>query len=164
MGDNPYAPPHAPVSDVVAHANPSTPTYVLYSSQQMFIAAFLGSPLAASWFGWRNLRALHRDVLANRILIAGILATLALLALVSVIPEELHIPNALIPLIYSLLIRWYAQTHFGDTFREHLKAGGRRGSYWVVAGISLASVVVILLVLVAGIFAWSYFHDAKVVM
>ena len=164
MTDNPYAPPNAPVSDVAATASSSTPTYVLYSPRQIFIAAFLGSPLAASWFASRNFRALSRDVLAQRTLIAGLIATVAVLALAFAIPEELHIPNTLIPLIYSLLIRWYAQSYFGDTFEKHMKSGGRRGSYWVVVGISLACIVAIMAVLAVGIIAWSYFSGAKVVL
>jgi hypothetical protein len=164
MTENPYAPPKAPVSDVAVAPNLSTPTYVLYSPRQFFIAAFLGSPLAASWLASRNLWALSRHVLAKRILLAGLITTVAIFAIAFAVPDGQHIPNTLIPLIYSLLIRWYAHSYFGDTYESHIKSGGRRGSYWSVVGISLACIVAIMAAVVGGIFAWSYLTGGKVVL
>jgi hypothetical protein len=161
MTDNPYAPPTAPVSDVANTARSATAPYALYSPRQIFIAAFVGSPLAASWFASRNLLALSQAQLANRILIGGYIATAAVLALGYALPDDLHIPNTLIPLTYSILLRLYAQHLFGGAFDKHVQSGGRRGSYWTVVGLSLAYLLAIAVALVACAFAWSYFTGSK---
>jgi len=157
MTENPYAPPRAPLSEIATAADSAAAQLAMYSPRQIFVASFLGSPLAASWFASRNFRAFSQDWLAQRILLGGFLATAAALALGYTLSERLHVPNTAFPLLYSLLIRWYAQNLFGSAFEKHVQSGGRRGSYWTVVGISLLILVAVLAVIFGCIFAWSYF-------
>jgi hypothetical protein len=95
------------------------PQYRLYSPRQIFLASFIGSPLAASWFAASNHRSLSRGVLARRRLVGGAIATAVLMAIAFVLPERG--PKSSFPLLYSPLIYVLAQAWFSAAFAAHLK-------------------------------------------
>jgi hypothetical protein len=151
MTRNPYEPPNAPISDsqpldVAPHGGVGTLT--LFTTPQIFLASFLGSPLAAAWFAVANFRALGKPEQARQTLVRSVIATMLVLALASVLPEGT--PNILLPLVYSFAIRAMADAQFGAVLREHAAAGGKKGSWWLVVGVSFA-ICLVLLALIFGV-------------
>lgn len=125
-------------------------TQALYSPRQIYLAAFLGSPLAAGWFISRNYKTLDRPRLATRMLWLGLVATILAMAIAFVLPDKL--PNSLWPLLYSTLIFLYANSQFEWLTKHHYAAGGRKGSWWAVIGISLLWAAILLGVLFGALF------------
>jgi len=115
-------------------------TTTLYSLHQIFVASFIGTPIASAWLASKNYSGLGRNAEARRILLLGAAATVAL-AFVSV-ALPLPSPNVALPLLYSAGIYFYAQHLLGPTIEEHLDSGGNRGSWWMVIGTSLCWLVV----------------------
>ena len=126
----------------------------LYSTRQIFAASFIGTPAAAAWFMSLNYRALSRPEKAREMLILGGLATLVAMGAALVLPDTK--PNSLWPLLYSVGIYYYARTLFESSFQGHIAAGGPRGSWWRVVGISLLFMValVALLLVIILVLPW----------
>jgi hypothetical protein len=120
----------------------------LYTHQQIGIAAFLGSFLAASWFYGQNLSGTGQPEKKTKALLTGLLATIAVMAIALVLPDS--VPSVVISISCYFAARAYAEKQFRKTVAEHLAAGGRRGSWWVVVGVSLLFAIAILAIAFAG--------------
>ena len=143
MDRNPYSPPGAPVADV-ARSGP------LYSPRQIYLASFLGSPIAAAWLFHRNFTTLGDESRAQLALGLGFAATVAVVVLGIYLPKGS--PNLLVPIIYSYAIYQYAAMVFKAAYEKHLTEGGRRGSWWMVVGVSLLAVMILFGVAIAVAF------------
>lgn len=137
MDRNPYAPPRSAVVGSVATSagGVPAPAELLYSANQIAVAAFLGTPLAASWLAARNFRALGQEEAVGRTWGAGILLTAIVLAISFVLPDRF--PNSLLPLAYCLALRAVAEWKFKAVVDAHLTAGGSLASWWRVVGIGI---------------------------
>ncbi len=145
---NPYAPPEAKVSDLESVA-PGAPisSAKLYTHQQIGVAAFLGSFLAASWFYAQNLVAIGQPEKKAKALWVGVFATVAMMGIAYMLPDR--VPAVVFSVVALISARAYAEMNFRKIVGEHLAAGGKRGSWWVVVGVSLLFVLAILAVVFA---------------
>jgi hypothetical protein len=151
-GRNPYAPPKSSVDDPAAPTRwpQRTASGPLYSPTQIAVAAFLGSPFAGAWFIAANYRALESPRMARKIILTGVIATVALLGIAFVLPDRF--PHYLLPMVLAFACRAYAEAMFAATLKQHLSAGGSTGSWWRVVGISLLIVSVLVIIMVAVTF------------
>ena len=140
MDRNPYSPPGTPVADV-ASSGP------LYSPRQIYLASFLGSPIAAAWLFHRNFLTLGNESRAQLALGLGVAATVALFVVGMYLPKGS--PNLLVPIVYSFAIYQYATLVFKAAYEKHLTSGGRRGSWWMVIGVSLLAAMLVFGVAIA---------------
>lgn len=127
--------------------NEST-TQRLYSPGQIALAAIIGSPIAACWYFARNYRALGKSESAKHCLVWGSVGTVVLFAIIFILSFIVHLqlPNQVIPIGYTLGLREAAKRIHGGTVAQHISAGGRLGSWWSVAGVSLLFMVGVLAV------------------
>ena len=137
MAHNPYAPPKA---DVVARGVASvggvpTPGELLFSPNQIGLAAFLGTPIGAAWLAARNFRAIGQDEEVGRTWGAGIFLTLVIGGISFVLPDR--VPHSVLPLAYTLVLRAIAELKFRGVVDAHLSAGGTLVSWWRVVGIGI---------------------------
>jgi hypothetical protein len=150
MSRNPYAPPNADVRDPSDPAAArSVPESRLYSPGQLAFAAFLGSPMAAAWFASKNFKTLGQPHEAQRALLLGVAATIVMLAIAAVLPE--NFPSSVFPLSYTVAVYVLAKSQFGRIVKDHTNAGGPLGSGWHVAGVSMLIVLAVLGVFVGVI-------------
>jgi hypothetical protein len=157
MEPNPYAPPKAAVSDIDAASAPSLGFPVsggLYTQTQHFVAAFIGTPIAAALLAASNYRRLARDRDARDITVWGVAATVVLFAIAFVLPD--NFPNAVLPLAYSFGVRAFAGVRFGGVVNAHRAAGGRPAPWWRVLAVSFSSLIVVVAILFGAGFALAY--------
>jgi hypothetical protein len=109
----------------------------LYSPQQIFLAAMIGSPVAASWCFARNYRQLGDSGSAQKWLIWGGGGSFILIVLFCMLPFAERFPHYILPLAYSVVLQEVAKRIQGDAVAQHISAGGRLVSWWNVVGISL---------------------------
>src|SRR5262245_27211345 len=143
MNHNPYAPPKANV-DTGEPAATAVSSARLYSSMQLALAAFIGSPVAAAWFGAANFRALGEPRKARQTILWGSGATVLVMALAFVLPDGT--PSSVVPIAYSIGVRALAEQVFGARVKDHTSAGGQLGSWWRVVGISFLFVLGLVVV------------------
>lgn len=115
------------------------------------MASFLGSPIAAAWFIHRNFMALGHESRALRTLWLGFAATIAVVVAGFYLPKS--VPNIVLPLVYSFAVYQYALFLFKDPYNKHLTDGGRKGSWWMVIGVTLLAAVALVGVVLAVAYA-----------
>jgi hypothetical protein len=144
---NPYAPPATSI-DAPAAAGPAADRFErpLFSPRQIGVAAFFGSIVAGVLLLQWNLRTMRRPGSANKALGLGLLASIALIALVSVFPRGVSTP---VNVSVAFAMNKLATSWQGEAFFKHTVAGGARRSNWVVFGIITATVAGLILVMLA---------------
>ena len=115
----------------------------LYSPRQISLAAFIGSPVAACWCFARNYRQLGNPERAQKWLIWGGGGSFVFIVLLCLIPGAQRLPHYIIPLAYSLALQEVAKRIQGDAVAQHISAGGRLASWWLVVGISLLFLIAV---------------------
>jgi hypothetical protein len=122
----------------------SEPRKRLYSPRQIGAAAFIGSPVSAAWLFAQNYAVLGKPGLGRRALFYGLLGTVALFGLASVLPERF--PKMALPVAYSFALRELAQRLQGADYKAHLAQGAGCQSNWRVAAVSIAGLAIVLAV------------------
>jgi hypothetical protein len=136
---NPYA---SPAADQDPVAVPGRRLVRLYSPPQVAAAAFIGSPLAASWLFASNYSALGDKAAARRTLLYGLIGTVAAFGIGFALP--VGFPPPILPIAYTVVIRGLAKQAHGEAFENHLAAGGARQSTWRVLGVCLVGLLVVV--------------------
>jgi hypothetical protein len=133
------------------------PVYKLYNLKSVTVATFLGGPLAAGILFRHNLAILDRKRAALNALFTGIFATIALFALIFILPENITdaIPNFLLPAIYTPVILWIASNMMKKDLTEHEASLGSFYPWWRAIIIGLISLAVIF----AGVFGYAYIDE-----
>jgi hypothetical protein len=149
---NPYAPPQ--VQGVYDPSHPSqSPVRLdvaLYTSKQVALATFLGSPLGGAVLMALNESRIGRAGAAIKALLAGLVATGFLLTLGLILPP--NIPTFPIAIGSVFVMASIAKARQAGFVAQHLAAGGKPASGWAAAGIGILSLLVALVPLVAILF------------
>ena len=134
---NPYAPPR--LGDEPSAQLPTSDARV-FSTAAVGVATFLGSALAGTILMYLSLSRLQRRADARRAALLGGALTLATLGLAVVLPQG--IGNA-VPIAVTLAMVMLARKMLDPVVVPHLERGGRKGSALLVAGVSIASALVV---------------------
>jgi hypothetical protein len=131
------------------------PTARLYTVGQITFATFGASPLAGCLLLAFNYRVLQKPSAAWQSLVWGLVSAIVLFAIAFVLPERF--PTMVLPVAYSIGMRQLVSYLQGDAIAKHLASGGKKGSWWVTVGLSLAMLVVIVVIVFAVILLYSLF-------
>jgi hypothetical protein len=148
---NPYAPPTAEVDSPPTALTEGAFPRPLFSPRQMLAAAVVGSVLAGVMLLQANYRAMGRARVANRTLLLGTLACVALFVVFYFLPA--HIPGTPVSIATGLVFYKLGDAMQGAAFLKHQAAGGARRSNWLVFGISVGMMAAIIVVLVVALLA-----------
>ena len=121
----------------------------LYTISQAVFATFAGGPLGGAILLAQNYKQLGVPKYARRTILVGLLATAMLLPIALVLPES--VPNAVLPVGYTIGFRLVAEHLQGEALKTRLEAGGSRHSWWRAVAISAITFLGTALVFMAGI-------------
>lgn len=114
----------------------------IFKDKAIWVGTFIGGPLVAGYFLAENFKVFGEQDKVKKTWIYAILTTLVVFAIAFAIPEDVNIPNQLIPLVYTG-IAYFIITHFqGDSIKEHLNAGGPWHNWWRIIGVALIGLLV----------------------
>lgn len=114
----------------------------IFKDKAFWVGTFLGGPLVAGYFLAENFKVFKEFDNVKKSWIYAILTTIVVFVIAFSIPENVNIPNQLIPLVYTG-IAYFLVVHFqGDKIREHLDSGGKSHSWWRIIGVSLIGLIV----------------------
>ena len=145
---DPYRPPSAAVGPAQHDEASRGP---LYSPGQVTGATFLGSPLAGFWLLASNYNTLGRADKKQQAWIWGAATTIAVSVLAFFLPE--NFPSYALAIGYTLGLQHLAKQWQGEAFQRHLADGGEKHSSWRAAGIGFASLLIVLVIVMAIAFA-----------
>jgi hypothetical protein len=122
----------------------------LYSAGQIGLATFLGAPIAGCLLLARNYELLENKKAAWQLLAVGIGATIVLLIIAFLLPENTRGSGLSLGACIGM---YFTAKHLqGETVERHLKAGGRKGSWGLTVALGLVSaLIIIVLLFVVGV-------------
>lgn len=125
-----------------------------YSQKTIAITTFLGGPLAAGYLIRENYLSLDEPKNGRNALLIGIVSTILLFVIIFSIPESImaHVPNQIIPIIYTAIIFAVVEKIHGKILNQHKEKGHEFYSGWKAAGVGFVS----LLILLSGLLGYAY--------
>lgn len=127
----------------------------LHSTKTISASTFLGGPLCAAFLIAENYKSLNKPKQYQTTLVLGIAFTLLLFAVLFSLPESVidKLPKQLIPLIYTAIVYGIVESQFGRILKAHKENGNTFFSGWRVAGVTLISLIIMGL----GILAYAFY-------
>lgn len=134
---------------------PSVTARKVYKDRAIWLGTFLGGPLAAGYLIAENFKTFNENEKATKTWILAILATIAIFGGVYLIPENVKIPNQLIPLIYTGIAYFLVQHFQGQNINDHINSGGEIFGWWrtilvSIIGLALTIIPIIVIVLLSN--------------
>ena len=118
------------------------PTQKMYKKESIYGGTFLGGPLVAGYLIAENFKAFGEPGKARTSWICAIVATIVVFGSIFLIPEDVDIPNFLIPLVYTVITWLLVERFQGRSIAAHIAAGGPSFSWGRVILISLIGAAV----------------------
>ncbi len=133
-----------------------TEDLTFYSQRAIWIATFLGGPLAAGYLIRENFKAMGKPEKGNKALIIGIVATIVLFVGIFMIPDSVidKIPPMLIPLTYLGIVYVIVERTQGTVLNQHKENDNAFFSWWRATGIG----VVCLLIITASVVGYTFYE------
>jgi hypothetical protein len=136
---------------------PVLPAYVpggkLFSAGQVAVATSLGTPIAGGILLAQNHRAIGEGRSAWRPLLIGIVVTGLLIAIGFLLPKDF--PNRGFAPGVCFGMYYFAKQWRGGAINRHLKAGGRKGSWWAAVGVGVACSVILVVLFFTVVVAFN---------
>lgn len=125
------------------------PTQKIYKQRAISVGAFLGGPLVAGYFIAENFKAFEENEKAKKTWIIAIIVTVLVFGFAFLIPDDVTIPNQIIPILYTG-IAYYMTQHFqGEKIKEHIENGGVYFNWWRTIGVGFIGLFITILAAVS---------------
>lgn len=141
--------PDGPPTDV---AESEAADVTLHPIKGILVAAFLGTFVGAGVVMAINYARIGKKTAAYATALASVVATVAVLAVIFALPEDLPIPNLVFIVPQLLLVYLVAKKLQGQIVEDHADRGGSVASQWPSAGIGLLCLVVVAVGVFATVF------------
>lgn len=121
------------------------PAQKIYKDRAILVGTFLGGPLAAGYLIAENFKAFNDTDKVKKTWIYAILATIIVFGGVFMIPENVKIPNQIIPLIYTAIAYYLVQHFQGQNISSHLSSGGQLFSWWRTIAVGIIGLAITII-------------------
>lgn len=118
------------------------PIEKIYKDRAIWLGSFLGGPLVAGYFIAENFKVFKDYEKAKTTWIIAIISTIIVFGTIFLIPENVNIPNQIIPLIYTG-IAYYVAKHFQEQkIKDHVNNGGEFFNWYRTIGTALIGLLI----------------------
>lgn len=131
------------------------PTQKIYKDRAIWVGTFLGGPLAAGYLIAENFKAFNETDKAKKTWIYTIIATIIIFGGVFMVPDNVNVPNQIIPLIYTAIAFYLVQHFQGQNITTHINSGGQLFSWWRTIAVSIIGLVITII----PIFVFAFLSD-----
>lgn len=121
------------------------PTEKIYKDRAIWVGTFLGGPLAAGYLIAENFKAFNEFDKAKMTWIYAIIVTILVFGGVFLIPDNVKMPNQVIPLIYTAIAYYLVQHFQGQNISTHLNSGGQLFSWWRTIAVGLIGLAITII-------------------
>jgi len=101
-----------------------TTTQKIYKEKAIWVGTFLGGPLVAGYLISENFKVFDQHEKARKAWIYSIIVTAIVFGGVFLIPDNVKVPNQIIPLIYTFIAYQFVQIYQKAKITTHINAGG----------------------------------------
>ena len=127
----------------------------IFKDKAFWVGTFLGGPLVAGYLFSENFKALGQPEKVKPTWIVTIIATIVIFGGIFLIPDNINIPNQIIPTAYTAIAFGLFKKFQEERATEHINQGGLTYNWGRVIGVG----VVGLLITILPIFAIAYASD-----
>jgi len=131
------------------------PNGKIFKDKAFWVGIFLGGPLVAGYLFSENFKTFGQTEKVKPTWIISIFVTILIFVGVFLIPENIKIPNQLIPIVYTAIAYGLFHKLQSERATQHINSGGLIYGWGRVIGIG----VVGLLITILPIFAIAYTYD-----
>lgn len=124
----------------------------IYRDKMIWLGAFIGGPLVAGYIIAENFKSFNKPNKATKTWIFTILATILIITIVFLIPENAKGFERIIPVIYTAIAALLLHHFQGKQILLHIKSGGQVYSWWRVVAIGLIGLIATLGTIFGSIF------------
>jgi len=114
----------------------------IYKDKAFWAGTFLGGPLVAGYLFAENFKALGQPEKVKPTWIITITATIIIFGAAFLIPENINIPNQIIPILYSAIAFGLFKKYQEKKVNNHIKLGGLIYGWWRVIGIGIIGILI----------------------
>ena len=132
-----------------------TPTEKIYKDRAIWVGTFLGGPLTAGYLIAENFKAFNETDKAKKTWVFAIIATIVIFSGVFMIPDNVNVPNQIIPLVYTSIAYFLVQHFQGKNISAHIDSGGQLFSWWRTIAVSIIGLIITMV----PIFAFALLYD-----
>ena len=127
----------------------------IYKDKAFWVGTFLGGPLVAGYLFSENFKALGQPEKVKPTWIITIIATVVIFGGIFLIPDNINIPNQIIPIVYTAITFGLFKKYQEERATEHINQGGLIYNWGRVVGVGIVG----LLITILPIFAIAYASD-----
>jgi len=109
----------------------------IYKENAIVIGTFLGGPLVAGYFFAENFKTFNEPEKVRPTWIISLTTLLCIILIAILIPEDLNIPNQIIPITYTAIAYGLYKSHQEEKAKQLFENGSPVYSWWKVLGISI---------------------------
>ncbi len=128
----------------------------IYKDKAFWVGTFLGGPLVAGYLFAENFKAFEQPEKVKPTWIITIIATIVIFGGVFMIPENINIPNQIIPIAYTAIAFGLFKKYQEEKAAKHIKQGGLIYGWGKVIGIGIIG----LLITTVPIFTFAFLSDS----
>jgi ABC-type phosphate/phosphonate transport system permease subunit len=123
-----------------------TTTQKIYKEKAIWVGTFLGGPLVAGYLISENFKVFDQQEKARKAWIYSIIVTAIVFGGVFLIPDNVKVPNQIIPLIYTFIAYQFVQIYQKAKITTHINAGGQVYSWWRTIGVALIGLLITVII------------------
>lgn len=127
----------------------------IFKDKAFWVGIFLGGPLVAGYLFSENFKTFGQTEKVKPTWILSILATIIIFGGVFLIPENIKIPNQIIPILYTAIAYGLFHKIQSEKATQHINAGGLIHNWGRVIGVGIIG----LMITIIPIFAIAYTYD-----
>lgn len=131
------------------------PNGKIFKDKAFWVGIFLGGPLVAGYLFSENFKTFRQPEKVRPTWIISIIVTILIFGVVFLIPDNINIPNQLIPIVYTAIAYGLFFKIQSEKATQHVNSGGLIHSWGRVIGVG----VIGLLITIIPIFAIAYTYD-----
>lgn len=129
----------------------------IYKDRAIWVGTFLGGPLVAGYLIAENFKTFNEITKAKKTWIYAIIATVIIFGGIFLIPENVKIPNQIIPLIYTVIASFLVQHFQRQKIANHINLGGQIYNWWRIIAVGLIGLAITII----PIFGYALLSDAN---
>lgn len=135
--------------------NKQMPSGKIFKDKAFWVGIFLGGPLVAGYLFSENFKTFGQPEKVLPTWMISIIVTILIFGGVFIIPENINIPNQLIPIVYTAIAYGLFHKIQSEKATQHINSGGLIHNWGRVIGVS----VIGLLITILPVFTIFYTYD-----
>ena len=134
----------------------------IFKEKAFWVGTFLGGPLVAGYLFSQNFKVFGEKDKITPTWIIAIIVTIVVFGIAFIIPENINIPNQLIPIAYSAFAYGLFKKYQENQSNEHIESGGQFYSWWRVIGISIIGLLITVIPIFGTAFAMDSMEQSQI--